>query len=234
MPKRPNSICLTLDDETILCADKFGDLYSLPLIPKSTPEKEQSPATPPPQSPTAAAPQPFKPSANELTVHLKRNRMALQNQLLAKATAQPKETPNFEHSLLLGHVSMVTGVLTLKDPTTGRPYILTADRDEHIRVSRGVLSQAYIIDHFCFGHEDFISRICAVPGRPELLLSAGGDDEAFLWNWTTGALLSKENVLSQVSKLSPGADKIAVSGLFAHALTDGGEDAIWVFVCCER
>ena len=33
MPKRPCAIALTADDSQILSADKFGDVYSLPLLP---------------------------------------------------------------------------------------------------------------------------------------------------------------------------------------------------------
>ena len=32
MPKRPCAVALTPDESTLLCADKFGDIYSLPLM----------------------------------------------------------------------------------------------------------------------------------------------------------------------------------------------------------
>ncbi|KAK2073083.1 hypothetical protein P8C59_007392 [Phyllachora maydis] len=116
-----------------------------------------------------------------------RNLRALLDQ--RKAVLQPSEKPaaaSFEHTLLLGHVSMLTGITHATDPHTGRPYIITADRDEHLRVSRGVLSQAHVIEGFCFGHDEFISRICIPPASPELLLSAGGDDEIYLWECGSG------------------------------------------------
>jgi tRNA (guanine-N(7)-)-methyltransferase subunit TRM82 len=226
MPKRPIDICITPDDQTILSADKFGDLYALPVIPKETPS--QIPITPEKEPSTS-----FRPQADETTVHTQRNRRALQNQLDAKkhSGGTTKNTPaSFEHTLLLGHVSMLTAVLMAKDPETGRPYILTADRDEHIRVSRGVLDQAHVIESYCLGHEEFVSRMTLVPGKPNLLVSGGGDDELFLWEWCKGRLLVKVNLLRHVQTACPDVEKIAVSGLFAQIV---GEQCC-VFVTCER
>jgi len=231
MPKRPCSIALTVDNQTILSADKFGDVYSVPLIPSAS-----STATPAPNSRSATPPitPAFKPQANEFTVHTKRNLKALENQKLGlkiKAADKPAE-PTFEHTLLLGHVSMLTAVAVGVHPTTGRPYILTADRDEHIRVSRGLPAQAHIIDAFCLGHEDFVSRLCIPPSRPEILISGGGDDDVFVWNWAEGRLLSRASVLEQVQKVTPDATKVAVSRLFAISSAENGSTLI--FVICER
>lgn len=54
----------------------------------------------------------------------------------------------FEHKLLLGHVSMLTDIALVV--LNGRNYIITADRDEHIRISRGI-PQSHIIEGFCLG-----------------------------------------------------------------------------------
>jgi WD40 repeat protein len=72
----------------------------------------------------------------------------------------------------------------------GRKYIITADRDEHIRISRGI-PQAHIIEGFCLGHTDFITRLCVPENRPHLLVSGGGDDEIVLWDWRNGQIVSK-------------------------------------------
>lgn len=232
MPKRPCALDFTPDRVTILVADKFGDVYALPLIPSGAPETP----TPSARDCTPATPVPFRPQANELTVHSKRNLRALLDQ--RKAVLQPSEKPaaaSFEHTLLLGHVSMLTGITHATDPHTGRPYIITADRDEHLRVSRGVLSQAHVIEGFCFGHDEFISRICIPPASPELLLSAGGDDEIYLWEWCAGRLITKANVLSHVQEIRPEANRVAVSFLCAHGSGSGGsEPSHHVFVFCER
>ncbi|OMP87296.1 tRNA (guanine-N(7)-)-methyltransferase subunit TRM82, partial [Diplodia seriata] len=143
MPKRPCAIAVTQDDQTILCADKFGDVYALPL--QHTSEDEQAFATKAEQ-----APKTFVPSATNLTVHTARNRKALEAQLKQQETqAKSKEPLRFKHELLLGHVSMLTDLLFVtldaedlraeSDVPAAKPrnYILTADRDEHIRISRG-------------------------------------------------------------------------------------------------
>jgi len=106
-------------------------------------------------------------------------------------TTKPKETMDFAHELLLGHVSMLTDLACATVKTSSgktRSYILTSDRDEHIRVSRG-MPQAHIIEGFCLGHKSFVSKICLLTTR--LLVSGGGDQELYVWDWQKGELLFK-------------------------------------------
>ncbi|KAH8890961.1 hypothetical protein GQ53DRAFT_806917 [Thozetella sp. PMI_491] len=229
MPKRPSSIDLTTDNQNILSADKFGDVYSLPLVPS-----EASPTKPSEdtdgqgaQSSSGGLATPvsrttFKPEANESTVHTQRNLRALKEQIRyrerverereQKAAKGQSLEPQFEHTLLLGHVSMLTAVLSATHG--GRPYILTADRDEHIRVSRGI-PQAYVIEGYCLGHEQFISKLCIPGSRPEILISGGGDNCLFVFDWKKGKLLSRFDILEKAKSIAPAADKVAVSGLFS-------------------
>ncbi|KAL1865784.1 hypothetical protein VTK73DRAFT_5076 [Phialemonium thermophilum] len=241
MPKRPSSLVITPDDQTILSADKFGDVYSLPLIPKDEFKRaasESSAAST--RAATPATPQPFKPRATPLTVHTKRNLKALENQLLqtqqapTAAAAEKPAAPQFEHTLLLGHVSMVTALALGPHPTdpSSRYYIITGDRDEHIRVSRGP-PQAHVIENYCLGgHDEFVSRLCVLaPRRPDLLVSAGGDDALFVWAWRHGGppLWKPTDLLSHVQAVVPGAEKVAVSALRAARRAD----ETWVVVICE-
>ncbi|KAK0731607.1 hypothetical protein B0H67DRAFT_477957 [Lasiosphaeris hirsuta] len=246
MPKRPCSIAITPDSQTILSADKFGDVYAVPLLQSAADQQqaESKEATPAPDvrsatpSSTTIA-QPFKPQANEFTVHTKRNLRALENQKLGlqtKGGADKPAEPAFEHTLLLGHVSMLTAVVVGVHPATRRSYIVTGDRDEHIRVSRGAPAQAHIIETFCLGHEDFVSRLClpAPAARPEVLVSGGGDDHLFVWDWTRGALLSKASVLAHVQRVVPQQRNIAVSRIYACPAGHGEDGSVLVFVVCER
>ncbi|KAH6854254.1 hypothetical protein B0I37DRAFT_25059 [Chaetomium sp. MPI-CAGE-AT-0009] len=263
MPKRPCSLTLTHDNLTILSADKFGDVYALPLLPSpitttTTTSVTPGGATPSAPSPTAsgrdesrsasatpstATPSAFKPQANELTVHTKRNLKALENQKISLGRRALQEQPNrpqFELTLLLGHVSMLTAIAVGAESVNGeaagprvREYIVTADRDEHIRVSRGV-PQAHVIERFCLGHEDFVSRLCMAPGgRAEVLISGGGDDDLFVWDWVRGELLGRAAVLEHVKGVvggEEGASKVAVTKVFAC----GWEGGVGVFVVVER
>ncbi|XP_045245276.2 tRNA (guanine-N(7)-)-methyltransferase non-catalytic subunit WDR4 isoform X3 [Macaca fascicularis] len=70
--------------------------------------------------------------------------------------------------LELGHLSMLLDVAVSPDDR----FILTADRDEKIRVSWAAAPHS--IESFCLGHTEFVSRISVVPTQPGLLLSSSG------------------------------------------------------------
>jgi tRNA (guanine-N(7)-)-methyltransferase subunit TRM82 len=207
MPKRPSALAITDDNTTILSADKFGDVYSLPLVPPP-----EIPAPPVKSPPKEKEEKPFKPSANELTIHSQRNRKALANQK-RQQKAQPQKTiVEFEHTLLLGHVSLLTDIKLAK--SGNRTYVVTADRDEHIRVSRGI-PQTHIIEGFCLGHGDFVSRVCIPKSRPEIMVSGGGDEELYVWEWEKGLLMSKAQLKAKVQDfVGEKLAKIAVLGIW--------------------
>ena len=210
MPKRPSAIVLVDGDNTILYGDKFGDVYSLPLIPEKA-------VVAPVEAPTPSVPKPFKPSASTLTVHTKKNLRSLEQQLQTVTSKTEKVSPSFEHRLLLGHVSMLTALALVSFPdepqSNGqRRYILTADRDEHIRVSRGP-PQAFIIHGYCLGHTSFVSKLCVPQWAPKILISGGGDNFILVWDWM-------QNRIIQRMPLDIGQDNtedinIAVAGIWA-------------------
>ena len=238
MPKRPCAIQILPDNATILCGDKFGDVYSLPLIPESeVGQVEDTPSVEgaePKEEPTYG----FKSSANNLTVHTQRNRKALEAQLKQKnLTPKTKEPLKFEHQLLLGHISMLTDLAYVEREVDGnrRGYIATADRDEHIRVSRGP-PQSHIIEGYCLGHQEFVSKICFLPGT-DLLVSGGGDDYLCVWNWPSFRMLTRtwglERVMQSGTGPKPSGSGVAVSGIW-NASAQAGEDlADVVVVACE-
>ncbi|KAJ6005304.1 hypothetical protein N7451_003248 [Penicillium sp. IBT 35674x] len=171
MPKRPSALALTPDGQTILCGDKFGDVYSLPLIPGEYVRR--------------IVEQPAIPSATLLTVHTKGNLRTLEMQRLhaeKKAQTAKQETAalNFEHHNIIGHVSVLSDLISVS--VSGRSYILTGDRDEHIRVSRGI-PQAHVIEQFCLGHTSLVSKLCVPSWAPHLLVSGDTDGNLFVWDW---------------------------------------------------
>jgi tRNA (guanine-N(7)-)-methyltransferase subunit TRM82 len=201
MPKRPCAIALTSDQETIICADKFGDVYSLPLlVSDSSLNSHIVVEVDIPRGNAAEELKPFISTANNLTVHSARNRRALQNQMKQKQKVRENLEIPFEHELILGHVSMLTDIALVEHE--GRNYIVTSDRDEHIRISRGI-PQAHIIEGFCLGHKDFVSRLCFPSTKPTLLVSGGGDDEIYVWSWLCGELTCKINIRDHVEAVLP-------------------------------
>lgn len=220
---------------------------------------------------------PLRLEANKFTVHTKGNRQALENQrrqkeLLLQQGLDPQkkdlEASSSEYQLLLGHVSMLTAVAVAEGYLEGeyqkgsgttkkarRPLILTADRDEHIRVTRGVVgptaatSQTHVIETFCLGHTSFVSRLCIPASRPDRLVSGGGDGELRVWSfWPEGRLVGTADLASLVASVSSsssgGAEaKVALSGLYAFgskaasdpdAMTDEAVSDAFIVAICER
>jgi len=187
MPKRLCAIVLTPDEKNILVGDKFGDVYLLPLHPSKDWEPSKVERVDEGQKQT------FTPSATELTVHTKGNLEALRQQREQKVTQAKKEGPKFELKLLLGHVSLLTDVAIteVQDGLKRKQYILTADRDEHIRVSRGI-TQAHVIEAYCLGHREFVTKLCIPPWDPEFLVAGSGEPSLTVYRWRTGRLADKE------------------------------------------
>ena len=157
------------------------------------------------------------PAATNKTVHSGRNLATLEFQLKQAQEGKnlkTKQPLDFRHKLILGHVSMLTDVTCAKIPGDAEDHarrdrlcIITTDRDEHIRISRAP-PQAHLIEQFCLGHTEFVSRICLLPDR---FVSGGGDDDLFIWSWPRGELLKTipirsllQNVLSESAGESQG------------------------------
>ncbi|KAF4976351.1 hypothetical protein FZEAL_6971 [Fusarium zealandicum] len=231
MPKRPSDVVIGPDSQ-IICADKFGDVYALPLL--FDPASQSATIEPAPAAPAKPA---YKPSANATTVHSKRNLRALNNQqrhmelaTRTKTEAEAKAEGRFELTLLLGHVSMLTSLAI--GESEGRRYILTGDRDEHIRVTR-YIPQSYVIEGFCFGHKDFVSSMVIPAPRGDVLVSGGGDEDLLVWDWKANKLLSRKSILSLVQEILPDLTKVAVSGLHTLIYPHEGSDLVYILAICE-
>ncbi|KAI9447148.1 WD40 repeat-like protein [Russula earlei] len=147
IPKKPTQILITRSGQTIVVADKFGDVFSYPLT----------------SSPTTT--------------------LAAVRDTESDNVASHKNPSG--GTLVLGHTSLLTAFLLSPDET----HIITADRDEHIRVSW--FPQGHTIESFCLGHKKFISAI-HIPRDPTVdgvLISGGGDPVLKVWQWRTGRRL---------------------------------------------
>lgn len=200
-----------------MTADKFGDVYAIPLHPSADFK---------PKSETPQPSETYKPSATELTVHTKGNLDALKQQQIQKQKHPKKEGPSFEHKLLLGHVSLLTDLVTARVTVNGksRPFVLTSDRDEHIRVSRGI-PQTYVIHSFCLGHTEFVSKLCIVPWDEKVLVAGNGEPSLRVYDWQEGRQKSRLDLVEQLrddieSTLASTRtiEKLAVSGIWPVSL----------------
>lgn len=94
--------------------------------------------------------------------------------------------------LILGHTSLLNAFLLSSD----EKYIITADRDEHIRVSW--YPQGYNIEMYCLGHKKFISAIHNPGFALPDLISGGGDPVLKVWDWMTGNMKYELRVLDAI------------------------------------
>ncbi|XP_029434462.1 tRNA (guanine-N(7)-)-methyltransferase non-catalytic subunit WDR4 isoform X3 [Rhinatrema bivittatum] len=116
---------------------------------------------------------------SSLTITLSEDRIFVADKsgdVYSFAIAEPQKKGQLE----LGHLSMLLDVAVSPDDK----YIITADRDEKIRVS--LLKAPHNIASFCLGHREFVSRILVLPNAGNLLLSSSGDSTLRLWEYEEG------------------------------------------------
>ena len=212
MPKRLCAIDVASrsDKEYLIVGDKFGDVWELPVL--------EDPNWTPPQSEVvldedaANGKKGYEPSATELTVHTKGNLMALEQQRKLKEKQKLKKaaqknlkdaddaTPNkgpgftFEARLLLGHVSLLTDVAVARQLSSdgsdkSRSFVLTSDRDEHVRVSR--YPQSHVIEGFCLGMKEFVSCMEVMPLKTRVVVGTG-DVGVRVFDWSSGECLGTD------------------------------------------
>lgn len=97
--------------------------------------------------------------------------------------------------LLTGHVSMILDTIMSHD---GK-FLLTADRDEKVRVSR--YPNCFQVESFCLGHTQFVSAICIPSFSPSTMLSGGGDRFICLWDFEKGVELDRFDLTPYWSKV---------------------------------
>ena len=83
--------------------------------------------------------------------------------------------------LVLGHLSQLLDIVI----SCEGDRVITADRDEKVRVSR--FPNCYNIDNYCLGHTEFVTSLCVSRVTRDTLLSGSGDGTVRVWNYVTGA-----------------------------------------------
>ncbi|XP_028291925.1 tRNA (guanine-N(7)-)-methyltransferase non-catalytic subunit wdr4 [Gouania willdenowi] len=125
-----------------------------------------------------------------------------------------------EGELRMGHLSMLLAVTTSAD----NRYIITADRDEKIRVS--LLRSPFNIQAFCLGHEEFVSFLHIPSGHPHWLLSGSGDGTVKLWEFHSGLRMQSRDL--RKSDDTETEKNVTVSRICSSP------DGRYVAVQCER
>uniref|UniRef100_H3CF47 WD repeat domain 4 n=1 Tax=Tetraodon nigroviridis TaxID=99883 RepID=H3CF47_TETNG len=125
--------------------------------------------------------------------------------------------------LLMGHLSMLLAVTTSPDDR----YIITADRDEKIRVSHRACP--YNIRSFCLGHQQFVSALLVPPTHPCWLLSGSGDGTIKLWDYERGRRLQSCDITAPETL----AD-LSFPRVHTVSRVCGSADGRLVAVVCER
>ncbi|KHJ80577.1 hypothetical protein OESDEN_19745 [Oesophagostomum dentatum] len=96
------------------------------------------------------------------------------------------EDSPYEGEPLSSAITMVLDVAVSED---GR-FLLAADRDEKIRVSR--YPQAYVVQSFCLGHSAYVSSVAVYKNR---VFSSGGDSIVHEWNIENGGSIAHSEKL---------------------------------------
>ncbi|XP_024142858.1 tRNA (guanine-N(7)-)-methyltransferase non-catalytic subunit wdr4 [Oryzias melastigma] len=130
--------------------------------------------------------------------------------------------------LKLGHLSMLLAVVISPDDR----FIITADRDEKIRVSHR--RSPYNIQAFCLGHHQFVSALHIPAGRPHWLLSGSGDGTVKLWEFESGRQLQSWELQEDGSAAEQNQDHPAPEQNAAVCRVTSSPDARHVAVLCER
>jgi len=202
LPKRPNAISITSDGNTLVVGDKFGDVYAFAMH-GCTSDLPAPPVPSFPESSTAGAE-----GSTSSKAEPKKEKDPNQRRGQAK-NPEWRHVPARVSTLtpVVGHVSMLTSMLLLdgaQHQQDGQSRIITADRDEHIRVSKW--PQGWEIEEYLLGQKKFVSALALLPSDPTILLSAGGDEHLRMWSLKDYQCLSKDAI-----SLAPLKDTAAIT-----------------------
>jgi tRNA (guanine-N(7)-)-methyltransferase subunit TRM82 len=222
LPKRIVDLALVDKDNTILCADKFGDVFGLPFFPPASDSESTEQTT----GPSEVATDNFKMDIDDRTFESEEQKQRYIEKQKAhvareKAAAERRKRLQveynipFAHDFILGHVSMLLCLSTVTLPADHpeaagkeKTWVLTGDRDEHIRVTR--YPQSYVIDGFCLGHTQFVKTMLTPSWNLTSLISGGGDEFLLVWNWRQGKVLQKVDLVAPVQGALGAETKIFV------------------------
>ncbi|KAF8543503.1 hypothetical protein BDD12DRAFT_215720 [Trichophaea hybrida] len=193
LPKRIVDLGLVENDAKILCADKFGDVFRLPLLPPASDSQLKPSLTSESALATGTSVHDVEitisgklekvyESGEQKQRHLEKQRAHRAREQAAaerRKRLQVDYNIQFTHDFVLGHVSMLLSLFIITLPADHpqaagkeKTWVLTSDRDEHIRITR--YPQSFIIERFCLGHTQFVKTMLAPSWELTTLISGGG------------------------------------------------------------
>lgn len=99
--------------------------------------------------------------------------------LIEKTGDLYRVTDSGRSHFLLGHLFMFSDIgIVTKNIDSDIMYVISADRDEKIRISN--YPNTFEIERFCFGHKDFVRKILIVDGKN--FVSIDIQNNACLWD----------------------------------------------------
>jgi len=131
-----------------------------------------------------------------------------------------------EGQLLLGHLSMLLDLRISLDSK----YVITADRDEKIRVSS--FPNSYNIHNYCLGHGDFVTSLGIL--SDDLILSGSGDGTVRVWRFLEGAEVARREVCNDIEQEVIGSEKVEVAATAAVRRVAAPSQPAVVGVLCLR
>lgn len=163
------------DGGSVLVSDKVGDLFEYPISSSSASADRSVVVAERPDATALAGDPSLNPDARLLAGHVS----TLTAHLIASTPVQSSDG------------STISG--TSSSSSSYHRWLISADRDEHVRISR--YPDTHVIHRFLHGHRRFVGALALATRyraagtssststpTPTLLLSAGGDDQILIWD----------------------------------------------------
>jgi tRNA (guanine-N(7)-)-methyltransferase subunit TRM82 len=201
LPKKPSAITFTPESDSILVADRFGNVHKFGL------------------------------------------KDILSGKNAAKATGDDHEDEDGDdheddenpsgkdiedeaQNIILGHFGTISD---LRFTGNGK-HLISADRDDRIRVSRW--PHAYVVQSFCLGHTNFVVQSKPV-GASNFVVSGSGDGTVRSWNILTGAEVGKVDLDASEAKSassSSSEDAPRAKSIVTEIAVDSGNGLVFTTV----
>lgn len=125
-----------------------------------------------------------------LTVRDARQHVVIAGVKTGEAVAMPFPDIDRDVKTLLGHTTSMIVHLAVNSASS---LLLTADRDEKIRVSH--FPRTALVQSYCLGHTESVTQVATSTVSPDLAVSTSLDNTLKLWAIASGTLLDSTTLL---------------------------------------